>query len=143
MTCHCRKTSVTNNINYGSVTIYICDFHTKILCQNFLLLLRDMSWWHTVARLFLHTVTFLWESLQSFSFTPPTLDSWWSRRWLSFWPIKLTHICQLPMHHFQSILHQQVMNGPASFVQYDAGCPASRHLTWILRAKQLQMSTIW
>lgn len=30
----------------------------------------------------------------------PFPGSLWSRPWLSYWPIKLTHICQLPMHHF-------------------------------------------
>lgn len=60
-------------------------------------------------------------------FSPPTSDSWWHRRRLSFWPIKLTHICQLPMYHLLSGLHQPVMNGPASSAQYDAGWLAVQH----------------
>lgn len=43
-----------------------------------------------------------------------------SRWWLSFWPIRLTHICQLPMHHFRSVPQQRVMNGAASSVSRDA-----------------------
>lgn len=66
----------------------------------------------------INTVTLFWGGLSS---SPPTPDSWRHRQRLSFWPIKLTHICQLPMYHLLSELHQPVMNGPASSAQYDSG----------------------
>lgn len=76
---------------------------------------------------FIYTVILFWENLQSLSFSHRTSDSWWSRQPLSFWPIKLTHICQLPMYHFLSVLQQQVINGPASSAQYDVGWLAVQH----------------